>query len=232
MRKPIQRLRLALGASVAAGALGLVAFGALAQEPPPSTPPSERPSVIAMPSWARQPQPEFPERAQARGVNEGRATVNCAVLPDGQLAACQITEEYPVGSGFGGAAVAGAQAARLRPPNGGSIAPGSRVQFTSRFMLPQQRTMIEDPAWTRPPRPDFPRGARRAGIDSARVRLDCEIVVPAGRLRNCAVLREDPQNHGFGEAAIRAVRDASISQVELYDAAPNARAAFDVVFED
>jgi TonB family protein len=164
-----------------------------------------------------------------RGVNEGRATIACAVLPDGRLGACRITEEVPVGLGFGPAAVVGAQGAQLDLRN--SAAPDAEVRFTSRFRVPTPRATIENPAWAQPPRPAFPSSAQRAGIESARVRLDCAIT-PAGRLRHCVIRQEDPGNLGLGQAAVRAVRDARVLPSELYDTTPDVRAIFDVVFGD
>ena len=60
-----------------------------------------KPSVITNPSWSRQVAPEFPERAQSRGIESGSAKVNCAVAPNGSLSDCRIVDEDPAGAGFG-----------------------------------------------------------------------------------------------------------------------------------
>lgn len=189
-----------------------------------------------MPVWARQPRVEFPERAMSQGIQEGRAIVSCAALPAGGLHDCRVESEQPAGAGFGAAAITGAiQYGRLTPASVERMAPDGRVAWTVRFLTPEEPpklAVLTDPAWSRPPRPAFPASARRAGIDFAEVRLDCEIAAGTGRLRNCRVLQDGPLGHRFGAAAIRSVRDASVSPLQLMTAASDAHAVFTVTFTD
>lgn len=208
----------------------------LIPRPPASVSPAPpRPSVITAPRWARQPRVEFPERALARGVHEGRASVSCGILPTGSLTDCRVELEDPVGAGFGAAAIEGALATgRLAPDTVTGAAPNARARWTVRFSAPEAPTLfaiLEDPRWAVPPRPVMPRSARRARIERAEVRLDCEIVPGFGRMRNCRVIQDGPEGHGFGQAAIQAVRGASIAPEPLQAAAPNAHAVFTVTFQ-
>lgn len=200
----------------------------------PGPPPAPgRPSVISAPSWARQPMVEFPNRAIANGVLQGRVTLRCLTHPNGTLSDCQVIEETPAGQGFAEAAIAGALRARLSPRTIDGAATGARVQFTTRFVAPAEPEpfmVLRDPAWAVRPRPEMPRSARRARIETAQVRLECEIVPGFGRMRNCRVLEDGPAGHGFGEAAIQAVRGAEITDEWLARAAPGARAVFTITF--
>lgn len=230
-----------------AAALGLAILaptGAVAQsapEPPAvtatgptdqETPPPVRIDQEGVSPWARFPPPEFPERALARGI-DGRVLLQCGHGPTGALTDCEVAEETPPGMGFGSASLAAARRARLAPRTIDRLSADSRLVFSITFRLPPEPpklSIVEDPSWARPPRPEFPRSARRAGIVSAQVRLDCEIVPSTGRLRNCSVKEESHAGHRFGPAAIRATRDASISPFVLYQVAEDARAVFTVTF--
>ncbi len=133
MRKPFQSLRRAI---VLSGVVtGLTMSGASAQEIPPVGPSPERPA-ITNPSWARRPLPEFPERAMARRVTEGSASVACSAAPDGTLSHCRIVSETPPGVGFGPSALSAARSARLSPESVQDAAPGSEVRFVLRYRAP------------------------------------------------------------------------------------------------
>lgn len=182
--------------------------------------------------WARYPVPEYPERALSRGL-DGRVTLRCGYDETGALTTCEVAEETPLGAGFGPATLAGARRGRLAQHILDQIPAGARVAYTVNFRLPPEPprlSVIEDPSWTRPPRPAFPRSPRSAGITSARVRLDCEIIPYTGRLRNCSATEESHPGRGFVAAALRAVREASVSRSVLNQAAPDAHAVFDVTF--
>ncbi|MDQ8027515.1 MAG: energy transducer TonB [Brevundimonas sp.] len=206
----------------------------IAPAPPrPGPPPAPgRPSVIANPSWARSPQPEYPELAVIHGITEGRVTVRCLTLPNGTLTDCQVIEETPPGHGFAEATIAAALRARLSPRTVDGAAVGARVQFTTRYVMPEPLTsvVLRDPQWAVHPRPVMPRNARRARIETAQVRLACEIVPGSGRMRDCRVIEDGPEGYGFGEAAIQAVRGAAITGEWLARAAPDARAIFTITF--
>ena len=240
MRGPFQSTTLvaALGLALL---LPAMALAQPAQDGPPAEPiattDQEAPAPIRIDQgstspWARYPVPEYPERAMSRGL-DGRVTLRCGYDPTGALTACEIAEETPPGAGFGLASLAGARRGRLAQHTLDQMPPGARIAFTINFRLPPEPpklSVIENPAWSVPPRPRFPRSPRNAGINTARVRLDCEIVPYTGRLRNCSVREESRPGHGFGAAAIRAVREASVSPSVLYQAAPDAHAVFDVTF--
>ncbi|MBA4805425.1 MAG: energy transducer TonB [Brevundimonas sp.] len=103
--------------------------------PPPAPPAPPRPSVITQPSWSRPVQPEFPERAQSRGIEEGSVEVSCTVRPDGSLANCQILNENPSGAGFGQAVLSATRRARVSPRTVDGAAQGATVRWTVRFRL-------------------------------------------------------------------------------------------------
>ncbi|QTC88832.1 energy transducer TonB [Brevundimonas pondensis] len=103
--------------------------------PPPAPPAPPKPSVITNPSWSRQVQPEFPERANSRGIESGSAKVNCAVAPNGSLSDCRVVDEDPAGAGFGQAVLRAARSGRLAPRTVDGAAVGARVEFTTRFRL-------------------------------------------------------------------------------------------------
>ena len=102
--------------------------------PPP--PPQPRSSVITTPSWARQPQPEYPATAIANGVGRGQVTLQCAARPNGALSDCKVIEETPSGQGFADSALAATERARFSPRTVDAASEGARVQFTTRFVEP------------------------------------------------------------------------------------------------
>ena len=104
-------------------------------EPPPGYSPAPRISMVTNPSWARSPMPEYPAIAMANGVNEGRATLRCRILPNGSLADCLVVDENPRGQGFGKAALAAATTARISPRTVDGAVEGATVQFAVRFLI-------------------------------------------------------------------------------------------------
>ncbi|MBA4805504.1 MAG: TonB family protein [Brevundimonas sp.] len=110
--------------------------------PPARTPePEPRPAaVIRNPSWARQPTGEqlmraYPDRALARGVG-GSATLNCLVLANGSVSACDVVRETPAGMGFGRAAQGLSRHFGINPRTVDGAAQGSRVIIDLRFVPP------------------------------------------------------------------------------------------------
>lgn len=68
---------------------------------------------------------------------------------------------------------------------------------------------ITNPAWLQAPQPEFPRAAQRAGEESGRVRLECQVAVD-GRVRACRIAEEAPAGVGFGEQAVKATLKARV----------------------
>lgn len=260
MWTPIQSLRFALGATAAVAALAMASGPTYAQEaapaietkpeppavvaPTPRVPEQVDPTladrirtatVVVRPGYTRQPAPEFPDRAIVNGISEGAVTLKCVAETTSFVSGCEVLHETPANMGFGQAALYSTRRARIRPMTVDGVPEASFIQFTIRFSLPiepPRLAVVEDPQWARAPRVQMPREARRARIERAQVVLDCEIAsLTTGRLRACVVKQEEPTGHGFGRAALEAVRDAAIAPAELYEAASDAHAVFTVHFE-
>lgn len=215
---------------------------AMAQEPttgsppilssPAPSPPAEEPTLVA-PSWARYGSFDYPQSAFDQRINEGRATLGCAVLPQGQLTDCQIIEETPPGAGFGFAARRGARTARVASTT--ETDSSGRVRFTVIFrsadpFLPLV-PLLEDPEWWIAPAPRYPRSAGRANIGDAYAVLNCGFDGPANRLRDCRVKEESVPGHGFGTAAIQSLRNAQLAE-RLDDVLlPDGRVIVRIAFE-
>ncbi|HEY0927888.1 energy transducer TonB [Brevundimonas sp.] len=217
------------------GATGVVLLaslplGALAQD---SVPPPGPGTTIIRPGESLA--LVYPERALARGVYEGRVDLLCNLHPDGRLSECEVVEETPTGMGFAAAALTGARHARISIPEGQPIPEGARMRLNLRFVAPEAEpplARLEDPDWAISPRPDFPSAARRHGITTATVRLDCQSLRGTLRLQNCRVLEESHPGRGFGAAAIRSARAAAVSPGPMYNLGPDTRVIFTVSFED
>ncbi|RZJ95753.1 MAG: TonB family protein [Brevundimonas sp.] len=93
--------------------------------------------MITNPSWARQGQAEYPERAAARGIQSGRVTLQCTVQSSGNLSDCSVVSEDPAGAGFGAAALAAARRSRVSPRTVDGAAEGATVRWTTRFVMPE-----------------------------------------------------------------------------------------------
>lgn len=80
--------------------------------PAVSTPP---PTVVrtTLQWWTVSPPLQFPDRALARGVYEGRAVLQCRVGAAGVPQQCLVVEESPAGLGFGRAALDAMPGGRL-----------------------------------------------------------------------------------------------------------------------
>lgn len=72
-----------------------------------------------------------------------------------------------------------------------------------------ETAIIANPAWRRRPLVTYPMLAMRQGVEEGRVKLQCN-ATPAGDLRDCRVVEEEPANAGFGEAALRGAQSAQI----------------------
>jgi len=102
------------------------------------TPPA--PAVIRNPQWVRQPsaaqmERAYPRAAAADGIS-GRASLSCRVTGSGEVTACEVTSETPVGEGFGRAALSLSRYFRLSPRTvDGQAVEGARVTIPLTFNL-------------------------------------------------------------------------------------------------
>jgi len=103
--------------------------------PPVIMPAPPRPSVITNPRWVRQPAAQFPERAQSRGIEFGRARLECVVSVESRLTDCRILLEDPPGAGFAAAALAGVPSAIVEPRTVDGVPVPARVTFNVDFRL-------------------------------------------------------------------------------------------------
>ncbi len=162
----------------------------------------------------------WPSAALKSGVG-GRATVECIVTIQGTLRACKVVEERPENTGFGGAALALSRQFVMKPALKAGAPVESAVRIPIDFPKPDRTTgsylrpVTDDPAamrykvytglpWREAPTyaqvmAAYPAKARSAKLGGTAV-LECT-VVKEGRLQGCRVLRELPDDKGFGNAA-------------------------------
>ena len=108
--------------------------------PPPPAPPAPpaappRQAVTTNVSWGRRPAPEFPQRAQDRGIEAGSVTLLCTVGANGSASNCSVVSETPSGAGFGQEALRSMRSARFSPSTVDGVAQGGQARFTVRFQL-------------------------------------------------------------------------------------------------
>lgn len=95
----------------------------------------ERSPVMTDIRWARQPQPDFPERAMERGIKTGNVTLGCMANANGALTNCSIISETPAGAGFGQAALRAVRSARLSAVTVDATAPGETLRVPVAFVI-------------------------------------------------------------------------------------------------
>lgn len=84
--------------------------------------------------WARPPQPEFPSKAWDNRVGAGLAYVSCLTTDEGELEACEVESEHPMGVGFGRAGVRAMRRARVETADGSQGRVGGRmITYSVRF---------------------------------------------------------------------------------------------------
>lgn len=83
--------------------------------------------------WERRPTPSFPSAGRSLGL----AAIRCEADAGGRLQNCNAESEFPVGSGFGRAAILGAhRTGRVRPAEGASAdIEGRSVVFVVRYSM-------------------------------------------------------------------------------------------------
>jgi periplasmic protein TonB len=133
MRWKVQGLTLAVVLAATAGSASAQDVVSSEDSSPSETRP---PTAVASPDhWAVPPLPTFyPRRALERDVN-GRVVLNCGHLDDGRLTDCRIVEETPADYGFGPAALAAAEDARLAPEVVAQAPSNERLTFPVQFRL-------------------------------------------------------------------------------------------------
>lgn len=156
----------------------------------------------------------YPAAALAAGIG-GEATLFCERTAGGALANCRLSEEQPVGQGFGAAALA--LASKSANGCGTPLPQGwSGTSHPIRFTFQPSPVAIEpDPrlpgwtltkaVWRKTPTGDdfvrvYPKRALDENISGAAV-VQC-IAGPDGRLTKCQAIAESPAGFEFGKAAL------------------------------
>lgn len=99
------------------------------------------PHVVTNPDWAERPggadfARAYPEAAMKRNL-EGKASINCTVTAEGALTNCFVSDEDPVGEGFGEAVLKLAAGFRMKPKTLDGVAiEGGVVRIPITFRLP------------------------------------------------------------------------------------------------
>lgn len=99
------------------------------------------PHVVTNPDWAQRPSGDdfaraYPDAAVKKNL-EGKASLNCTVTTDGALSHCFISDEDPVGEGFGEAVLKLADRFHMKPKTlDGAPIEGGVVRIPIAFRLP------------------------------------------------------------------------------------------------
>lgn len=172
------------------------------------------------PEWLRKPRLDMivgaiPADAADRQIS-GKAILGCTVNVEGRMVGCTILSESPKDMGFGRAALSLTPQFLMRPamqdgkpvPTTVTIPITFPVERSPRLMMREKVvTNYGYPStipWDRAPTHDdlraaYPEKARAAGVGGA-VALQCGFG-PERNVRNCEVLKEEPEGYGFGLAA-------------------------------
>jgi len=180
----------AVAGAAPASAQGLLRHGGFRKSPTES-------EVLA--SW--------PAAAKARGV-AGWAAAVCEADQKGALSACRVLDETPAGEGFGAALLQLAPQFRARPHS--TVCARFFNLMVIHAAWPPEDRMAK---WRWNPRMErrghyFPEQAEKDTVYGAAV-LRCR-VPSQGSLRDCRMLIERPEGHGFGEAALRMAHELSV----------------------
>ena len=159
------------------------------------------------PNWRTPPsgddlQREYPPLAQMMQINGG-ATIKCSVEVDGRVDECHVVSEYPVGLGFGAAAVRSAVYFSMKPATLDGKAVVGEVTIPLTFKLQNNEPAAESPI----PAPTSP-GALEAARQvfalqdlASRLRMQWQLMIEQMSAR--VVLENQAQS---GEAALDAFR--------------------------
>jgi TonB family protein len=163
------------------------------------------------PDWQRKPTAsEMYSAWPMTAKSSGSARINCIVTVVGTLRDCEVVEESPPGSGYGGAALSMAPQFLMKPAtSGGKVVEGQvtiPVNFKCGGECPSQhlRPVVRGLLWNTAPTVEdvaeaYPKRALKSGLAGS-ASLQCEIGVSAV-LVHCAVMNEDPIGRGFANAA-------------------------------
>jgi TonB family protein len=185
-------------------------------ENPPGAmpPPGPQFRMINAPMWvatptAAQVAQALPDHAIGQSTG-GRVSLVCHVMGDGALSKCDPHGEQPRGKGLGEAAMSLSREFKLAvDPNEPNVARDLTVDVSFNFPDPMNPAPVQiiHPQWTRGLDPAklqalYPIKASDAGVRSGRGEVECA-VAHSGALTGCVVVREEPPNLGFGEAAVQ-----------------------------
>lgn len=172
------------------------------------------------PEWLRKPRLEtivgaIPADAADRQIS-GKATLGCTVNIEGRMVGCTVLSESPKDMGFGRAALSLTPQFVMRPAMEGGKPVPTTVKIPITFPVERSpRLMMREKVvtnysysstipWDKAPTHDdlraaYPAKAKAAGVGGA-VALQCGFA-PDRNVRNCEVIKEEPEGYGFGLAA-------------------------------
>ena len=174
---------------------------------------SREAAYLVSPDWTAAPTHAqvaavYPAGSLKKGA-AGRATLDCAVTPEGGLRACTVADESPRVAGFGWAAKQLSGFFRVPPVKDaqGALVKNARVRVPVVFSPAAAKgdSRIVKPEWGRLPDAAavdslYPPAAKAAKATGA-VTVECRVAA-GGALTNCNMLRETPGDLGFGQAAL------------------------------
>ncbi len=168
--------------------------------------------------------------AAYRNGTDGHVTLNCKVDIHGLAEWCEVFKESPEGKGFGAAALELRTTFKLTPATGpdGPISKMMLIKITFRAptrdfdlagqvyngnpMAMQAITMLNHPEWAEAPSFDDLVAAYPAsgGETEGYAVAHCQ-VMPTGAVTHCGIVKEFPDHHGFGKAAMSVVHKFKVA---------------------
>ena len=150
---------------------------------------------------------------------DGHVRLRCLVDAHGIAERCEVASETPAGKGFGRAALQVRPTLKLKPHEGPDGPTSAVMNIAVTFTAPdtwqdhdivrgnpKQMTpipLLDYPVWSAAPSFDDLAAAypEKAGGAEGYAVLNCK-VVRSGAVEQCGVIKEDPENRGFGKAAM------------------------------
>lgn len=80
--------------------------------------------------------------------------------------------------------------------------------------LDDQGRSIVNPAWIVRPPIQYPEQALRLGVESGEAVIDCQVTTE-GRISSCDIIKENPTDAGFGEAAVAGAMNARLHPQQI-----------------